>query len=122
MSEKVIDFRALRKLVRPDASLADRRLIEMRFEEEEADEAAEARHRAATMGAPPIPEAQLVYSHASQTMGVAVRGARFVCPLPKGYEGPGLELAVIPGERLIVVHPNLPALLIQPETGTTRRL
>lgn len=122
MSEKLFDLKDLRKLIRPEASAKDRRLFEMRQEEEDAAEQAEARQRAMTLGAPPIPEAQLVYNHASATMGVAVRGAKLICPLPKGYSGPELSLAMIPGNRLIVVHPNHPALLIEPETGKTRRL
>lgn len=122
MSEKVIDFRALRKLVRPDASRADRRLIEMRFEEEEADEAAEARLKTVIMGAPPIPDAQLVFNQSSQKMGVAIRGAKFICTLPDGYSGPGLSLAMLPGNRICAIHPEHSPLLIDPETGTTRRL
>jgi|SRR5580700_4867397 hypothetical protein len=122
MSEKIIDFKDLRKLIRPDASPKLKKLFEMRLEEEAHDEAAEQKQVALQRGAPPIPEAQLVYNHASGTMGVAVRGAKLICPLPKGYGGPGLELAVIEGERLIAIQPDKPPLLIDPQTGTTRRL
>lgn len=122
MSEKVIDPCSLLKLVRPDADPRARRLFEMRLEEEQADEESEARQAAMTMGAPPIPDAQLVYNASSHSTGVAIRGARFICPLPKGYGGPGCELAMIPGNKLIVVQPDKPALVIEPRTGTTRRL
>lgn len=122
MSEKLFDLKDLRKLIRPEASAKDRRLFEMRQEEEHAAEEAEARARAMTLGAPAIPDAQLVYNHPTQTMGVAIRGAKFICALPKGYGGPGLELAMIPGNRLIAICPDKPALLIDPQTGTTRRL
>jgi len=122
MSEKLIDFKDLRKLIRPDASMKDRRLIEMRFQEEEAAEQAEAKQKAMIMGAPPLPQAQLVYDHGSNTVGVAIRGAKLICKLPKGYEGPVLSLAVLPGERIVALHPNHPPLLLEPVTGTTRRL
>ena len=122
MSEKVINVRDLRKLIRPDASMADRRLIEMRFEEEEAAEQAEARQKAVIMGAPPIPQAQLVYNHAEGKVGVAIKGAKFIVPLPKGYDGTALALALLPGERIVVTHPNQSPLLIDPSNGTSRRL
>jgi hypothetical protein len=94
----------------------------MRLAEEYADEQAEARARGMNFGAPSIPDAQLVFNHSTQTVGVAVRGARMICPLPKGYEGGGLELAMIPGNRLIAICPGKTPLLIDPQTGTTRRL
>jgi hypothetical protein len=122
MSEKVINVQDLRKLVRKDAPLKDRLWIEQRFEEEEAAEQAEAKHLAVAMGAPPIPQAQLVYNHTNQTVGVAIKGAKMICPLPKGYDGKGLALAVLPGERICVTHPNHSPLLIDPISGTTRRL
>lgn len=122
MSEKLIDYRGLRKLIRPDLNMQSRRLIEQRLEAEEAAEAAEAKQIALVMGAPPIPEAQLVYDHTNGTVGVAIRGAKLICKLPKGYEGPALSLAVLPGERIVVLHPNYPVLLLEPATGTTRRL
>lgn len=122
MSEKVIDYRGLRKLIRPDASMAERRLIEMRFEEEEAAEQAEAKQKAMIMGAPPIPQAQLVYNHATGKMGVAIKGAKFIVALPKDYVGEGLALGLLPGERIVVTHPNQSPLLIDPSTGQSRRL
>jgi hypothetical protein len=122
MSEKVIDPRKLLSQVRPEASAADRRLFEMRLAEEYAAEQAETHAREVNLGAPPIPDAQLVFNHATQTIGVAIRGARMICPLPKGYGGPGLELAVIPGNRLVAVQSGKPPLLIDSQTGTTRRL
>nr|WP_198983054.1 hypothetical protein [Herbaspirillum sp. ASV7] len=122
MGEKVIDFKDLRKLIRPDASMADRRLIEMRFEEEAAAEQAEARQKAVIMGAPPIPQAQLVYNHAEGKVGVAIKGAKFIVPLPREYNGAGLALGLLPGERIVVTHPNHSPLLIDPSTGKSRRL
>lgn len=121
MSEKIIDFKDLRKLIRPDASMADRKLIEQRFQEEEHAQVAEDKQQSLIQGAPPIPEAQLIFSANTNSFGVAVRGGKFVCPLPKGY-GAGLELAVIDGERIIAIQPDKPTLLIEPKTGTTRRL
>ena len=122
MSEKIIDVAGLRKLVNPFADVRDKQLLEMRFAEEQAAEEQEARFNALTMGAPPVPDAQLVYNHEKGTVGVAVRKAKFICNLPKGYEGKGLELAVMPGNRIIAIHPNHPPLLINPEDGTTRKL
>lgn len=122
MSEKLFDLSKLNSLISKDADPVARRLLEARMEQEALDDAAEAASKPLTVGAPPIPDAQLVYSQASGRMGVAVRGARRVCELPKGYAGPALELAVIEGERLIVIHPNHPPLLIDPTSGTTRRL
>ena len=122
MSEKLFDLKDLRKLIRPETSAKDRRLFEMRQEEEDEAERAEAAQRAMTLGAPPLPDAQLVYNHATSTMGVAVRGAKLICPLPKGYGGPGLELAMLPGNRLVAMQPDKQPLLIDPQTGTTRRL
>ena len=75
-----------------------------------------------TMGAPEIPDAQVVMNLAKGTFGVAVKGARFVCELPKGYSDKGLELAVIPDGRLIAMHPNHPPLVINPDNGTTHQL
>jgi hypothetical protein len=122
MSEKIIDWQKMRSLVRKDASWADRKMIEQRFLEEEEAEAEEAKQRAMIMGAPPCPEAQLVYNHAQGNMGVVVRGGRFVVPLPKGYEGQGLSIAVLPGERIVALHPSHPPLLIDPQSGTSRKL
>lgn len=100
----------------------DARLLDRRFEEEEAAARAEQAYAGKfTDGAPPIPGAQLVYSHGAG-VGVAIEGAKFVCPLPKNYTGPHLELALIDRGRLIVTHPELPPLLVDPQQGTTRPL
>lgn len=99
----------------------DIRLLDMRFEEEDALARAQAGAANLIQGAPPIPGAQLVYSPAG-VIGVAVEGAKFVCPLPSNYRGPHLELALIDRGRLIVTHPELPPLLIDPVRGITRAL
>ena len=75
-----------------------------------------------TMGAPELPEAQIVTNLAKGTFGVAVKGSAFVCELPKGYAGPALELALIDDGRLICTHPNHPPLVINPQNGTTHQL
>jgi hypothetical protein len=101
----------------------DRRLARL-FERRQADEEQAAQHEAAYAARfkeGPPPNAQLVFSP-DKGVGVAVRGARLVCPLPKGYDGRGLELALIDGDRLIVTHPTRPPLLIDPQLGTTRPL
>lgn len=120
MSEKVIDPASLLEQVRPEASARDRRLFEMRLAEEYDAEQAEQRAKDVKVG--PVPEAQLVYNTATHTTGVAIRGAKRVCVLPKGYGGAGCELAAVEGNRFVVIQPDKPALLIDPETGTTRRL
>lgn len=121
MSEKIIDPLSLLSQVRPDADPKLKRLFEMRvaeeFEAEQAEIAAAERVKDVRFGPPP--EAKLVYSEAG--VGVAVRGARYVCRLPKGYGGPGCELAMVP-QGIIVVQPDKSPLLINPENGTTRRL
>lgn len=122
MSEKVIDPLRLLDEVRPDASARDRRLFELRLAEEYEGEQAEASARDLKAGPPPIPDAQIVYNATTHTTGVAVRGAKFICTLPKGYGGPGCELAMIPGNVLIVAQPDMPPLVIDPQTGKTRRL
>ncbi|MGF6764049.1 hypothetical protein P3T24_004380 [Paraburkholderia sp. GAS33] len=125
MSEKVIDPLSLLSQVRKDADPRDRRLFEMRLAEEFEAERNEARWANAVERSqvrPAVPQAQLVYDASNDTAGVAIEGARFVCPLPKGYGGPGCELAVIDRDRLIVLQPGKPELLIDPETGKTRRL
>lgn len=99
----------------------DVRLLDMRFEEEDALARAQAGAANLIQGAPPIPGAQLVYSPAGP-IGVAIEGARFVCALPPNYRGPHLELALIDRGRLIVTHPELPPLLVDPQQGTTRPL
>jgi hypothetical protein len=123
MSEKIIDPLGLLSQVRPDADPHLKRLFEMRlaeeFEEEQAERAAAEKTKDVRFGA--VPEAQLVYNAANHTTGVAVRGAKYICPLPRGYGGPGCELAMVP-EGLIVVQPDKSPLLIDPTNGTTRRL
>lgn len=121
MSEKIIDPHSLLDLYRADVgrSRADSRLFDLRLAEEADKQAVEDRAR---FDRPAVPNAQLVFDPASQTVGVAIRGARRVCPLPKGYGGPHCELAMLPHDRLVVVEPDKPTLLIDPETGTTRRL
>ena len=100
----------------------DARLLDRRFEEEELEARAQASaSENLRFGAPDIPNAQLVFSPDSG-VGVAVKGEKFVCQLPKGYDGRGLELAVIKGGRYIVTHPNHSPLLIDPQRGTTRPL
>lgn len=74
------------------------------------------------VGAPDLPQACLVVNNETRKFAVAVRGGKFVCPLPAGYAGPGLELAVINGGQIIAVHPDHPPLVIDPEHGTTRLL
>lgn len=122
MSEKIFDLNDLRKLIRPEASARDRRLFEMRQEQEAAEQLAEDRAKTMNFGPPPVPDAQLVFNQATQSAGVAIRGAKFICTLPKGYGGPGCELAMIPGNRLVVIQPDKAPLLIDPQTGKTRRL
>ena len=48
-------------------------------------------------------------------LGVAVRGGRFVCPLPEGYDG-RCSLVVHEG-YVLVAHPELPPLRCDPTTG-----
>ena len=122
MSEKVIDPNSLLPLVRRDVSAHDRRLFEMRLADEAADQALEDRAKDPILGRPAVPDAQLVYNATTHTTGVAIRGAKFICQLPKGYGGAGCELALIDRGRLIVIQPDRAPLLIDPETGTTRRL
>ena len=121
MSEKVINPHSLLDLYRSDLgrSRSDKRLFDLRLAEESDKQAVEDRAR---FDRPAVPNAQLVFDVANQTVGVAIKGARRVCPLPKGYGGEHCELAILPGDRLVVVEPDKPTLLIDPETGTTRRL
>ena len=96
------------------------RLLDKRFDEEEAAANAELSYKATFREGPP-PNAQLVFNP-GYGIGVAVKGARFVCPLPKGYQGQGLALALIDKGRLIVTHPDLPPLVIDPHGGVTTPL
>src|SRR5580692_6850344 len=98
MSEKVIDPLGLLSQVRLDADPKLKRLFEMRVAEEFDDQRAEIAHaeRVKDVRFGPVPEAQLVFDATNQRTGVAVRGAKYICPLPKGYGGPGCELAMVP--------------------------
>lgn len=98
----------------------DARLLDMRQADETAAAEREAESASRFKPGPP-PDAQLVFNP-DKGVGVAVRGARLVCPLPAGYSGPALELALIDGGRLIVTHPDKPPLLIDPQHGTTSPL
>jgi hypothetical protein len=122
MSEKLFDPLEMLDQVRPDASARDRRLFEMRLAEEYEAERKEQQAKDPILGRPAMPDAQLVFNASTNTAGVAIRGAKFICTLPKGYGGPGCELALIDGGRMIVVQPDHAPLLIDPQTGTTRRL
>ena len=121
MSEKIVDPNSFLSLYKPSATrtLAERSLFERRLQEEHDQQAIEDR---ATFDRPKVPQAQLVFNDATQTMGVAVKGGKFVCMLPKGYGGPGCELALLEESKLVVVQPDKPVLLIDPSTGSTRRL
>lgn len=48
-------------------------------------------------------------------LGAAVRGGRFVCALPEGYDG--LTSITLYKGYLIVAHPTLPPLKCDPNTG-----
>lgn len=49
-------------------------------------------------------------------LGVAVRGGRFVCPLPEGYDG---RCAITVHQGYVLVgHPTLPPLRCDPTKGT----
>ncbi|AIY40173.1 hypothetical protein LT85_1015 [Collimonas arenae] len=122
MSDKIFNLKDLEKMLRPGADPLARKLFEQRMEEEAAEDVREAAAGGLKFGPPPVPDAQLVYSPASNKVGVAIRGAQRICELPKEYTGTGMELALIPGNRLIVTHPNHSPLLIDPQTGTTRKL
>lgn len=53
-------------------------------------------------------------------LGVTKTGARFVCALPPGYDH---NVGILPQDgRLIVTHPNMPALIVNTETGAVRKL
>lgn len=64
---------------------------------------------------PSSTEASIVRNPDRGTLGVAVRGARFVCPLPKGYTEHS-QVADFFGV-IVVVHPGLPPLLLDTERG-----
>lgn len=52
--------------------------------------------------------------------GVAMRGGRYVCQLPEGYDGM-TSIRWLNG-WIIVAHPNLPPLLADTNTGKTTAL
>jgi hypothetical protein len=100
----------------------DTRLFDRRQEEEDQSAALNREFgERYSMGAPELPEAQLVFSP-NGGIGVAIKGARYVCRLPKGYSAQGLEIGLIDGGRYIVKHPNHPPLLLDPQSGGTRSL
>lgn len=52
-------------------------------------------------------------------LGVTKEGARYVCPLPKGYDW---NVGILPQDgRLIITRPNMPTLVADCETGTVRK-
>ena len=52
-------------------------------------------------------------------LGVAVRGGRYVCPLPAGYDD-DTRVNVDDMGYVLVAHPKLPPLLCDPTTGTVQ--
>jgi hypothetical protein len=113
-----MDFDAMRHLILPgtETGLLDRR---------QEEEAAVAQRQQAFRdqykdGPPPLPDVQVVFSHERGTFGVAVRGAQFVCTLPKGYEKQGLELNALDGGMWCATFPGRSPLLLDPRTGNVR--
>lgn len=51
----------------------------------------------------------------TKKLGVCMRGGRFVCPLPEGYDGDTNIRQH--GGLIYVAHPYLPALKCNPSTG-----
>jgi len=82
------------------------------------DEQRELSGKSVTLGPPP--EAQLVYDHARGSVGVAIRGARRVVELPKGYGGAGAELGMIDDGMFVLTQPDRSPLMINPHTGIAR--
>jgi len=75
------------------------------------------------LGAPEIPKAQLVFTgDRGGGLGVAVQGGKYVCKLPKGYRGEGLELAITENGQLLAIHPEHAPLVIDPSDGSVRPL
>lgn len=113
----------MRALIKPERDRHDLALFEKRQEQEHvASERRDAFSDRYKVGAPELPEAQVVFNANKGTFGVAVRGAHFVCELPKGYERQGLELALIDGDRYVVTFPGKSALLVEPQTGRVSKL
>lgn len=118
MADQPIDWLGLLSQVRKDADPRDKRLFEQRIAEEHADEQRELSGKSVTLGPPP--EAQLVYDHARGSVGVAIRGARRVVELPKGYGGAGAELGMIDDGMFVLTQPDRSPLMINPHTGIAR--
>lgn len=53
-------------------------------------------------------------------LGVAVRGGRYVCPLPNGYDGL-TQVHILDNGQIIAWHPNLETLVCDPTRGTTSK-
>lgn len=117
-------FDTLKHLVKPDAPLADRSLLDKRVADEAQREIIERRPLELgdklKFGAPEIPGAQLVFSIEKGTFGVAVQGFHRVVQLPKGYAGQGLELEYLGEHTFLVLHPTRPTLILEPP-GSVRR-
>lgn len=53
-------------------------------------------------------------------IGVTKEGARFVCPLPRGYDW---NVGILPTDgRLLITLPGMPTLVADCETGTVRQM
>lgn len=108
----------MKNLILPGANT---RLLDKRFEDEaQSAERNDEFGKRFKMGAPDLPDAQIVLG--PNGPGVAIKGARFVCQLPPGYSGQGLALNVMPGGHIVVTHPSHSPLLIDAQRGTTRPL
>jgi hypothetical protein len=121
MSQKIVNPATFLDLYQSDIgrSRAERRLFDQRLETEATNEALENRAR---FDKPAVPDAQILFDPVRQKAGVAIRGAKFICELPEGYGGPGCELAMLEGNRFVVTQPDKSPLLLDPQTGSTRRL
>jgi hypothetical protein len=68
-----------------------------------------------------LEEVSLMYDHANQRHGVAIRGFRYVCQLPEGYD----ELSVIrdvADGMVLLAHPLHPPLVCDPRDGSVREV
>ena len=114
---------SMRGLILPERDRREMQLFEnLREQEHVAQERRDDFDSRFTMGAPQLPQAQVVFNAAKGVFGVAVQGAPFVCELPKGYQAQGLELALIEGDRYVATFPGRTALLIDAQRGTVRKL
>lgn len=124
MSEKVIDLNDMIKTIKHTVIGEDRRMIEDRLrteaEHQALEDEAEALQASRKSNSPV--DAQLVFSPEKGAVGVAVRGARRVCMLPKGYDGRGLELALMNEKVIVAICPGKSPLILDTDNGTTRRL